>query len=285
MVHGLSRVRTFCQDDAHIFCTRDQVPSEIERFLRFFYGVYRAFGFEKIKVKLATRPDSRLGTDADWDVAEGALAEGLKRVGVDYEVLPGEGAFYGPKYEFHVEDALKRSWQLGTFQYDPNLPERFGLTYIGEDGKEHRPVMLHRAILGSVERFFSIYLEHCGGSFPAWISPRQAVVVTVSAKVDEYAGKVREDLCSRGLRVDLDASADKLGAKIRTARLARYPYILVVGPKEAETGTVGVRSRDAGELGAMPVTDFAARLKSESNPPRIELSPGEGAGAPATAKA
>jgi threonyl-tRNA synthetase len=274
VVHGLSRVRTFCQDDAHIFCTRDQVPSEIERFLRFFYGVYRAFGFEKISVKLATRPDSRLGTDADWDLAEGALAEGLKRVGVDYEVLPGEGAFYGPKYEFHVEDALKRSWQLGTFQYDPNLPERFGLTYIGEDGKEHRPVMLHRAILGSVERFFSIYLEHCGGNFPAWISSRQAMVVTVSAKVDEYAGKVHEELCSRGLRVDLDTSADKLGAKIRSARLARYPYILVIGPKEAETGALGVRSRDAGELGAMPVADFAARLKAESAPPRADFRPG-----------
>jgi threonyl-tRNA synthetase len=269
VVHGLSRVRTFCQDDAHIFCTREQVPAEIERFLKFFYAIYRAFGFEKIDVKLATRPESRLGTDADWDMAEGALAEGLRRVGSPYEVLPGEGAFYGPKYEFHVQDALKRSWQLGTFQYDPNLPERFGLSYIGEDGKEHRPVMLHRAIYGSIERFFSIYIEHTGGNFPTWISPRQAMLVTVSEKVDDYARKAHERLREAGLRVDLDVSADKLGAKIRNARLARYPYILVVGPKEAESDALGVRSRDKGELGSMPLAELQAKLVAESTPPRL----------------
>jgi len=187
-------------------------------------------------------------------------------------VLPGEGAFYGPKLEFHVQDALKRAWQLGTFQYDPNLPERFELTYIGEDGKEHRPVMLHRAIFGSIERFFSIYLEHIGGNFPTWIAPRQAIVLTVSDKVDAYALDVQKKLVARGLRVDLDNSADKLGAKIRNARLARYPYLCVVGGKEAEAGTVGVRSRDKGELGAISLEEFAKKLAEESRPPGPTLS-------------
>jgi len=267
VVHGLSRVRSFCQDDGHIFCTKDQVAGELAKFLKFFYAVYKAFTFEKIAVKLATRPDKRLGTDADWDEAEGSLEAGLKAAGLEYEVLPGEGAFYGPKLEFHVEDALKRAWQLGTFQLDPNLPSRFELSYTGEDGKDHRPMMLHRAIFGSLERFFSIYLEHVGGNFPAWISPRQAILVTVSEKVDGYARKAHDELRRAGLRVDIDDSADKLGAKIRNARLARYPYILVVGPKEAEAGAVGVRSRDAGELGAMPLGDFAARLAAESRAP------------------
>ncbi len=267
VVHGLSRVRTFCQDDAHIFCTTEQVAAELADFLKFFYGVYKAFTFEKISIKLATRPESRLGTDADWDVAEASLEAGLKKAGLPYEILPGEGAFYGPKLEFHVEDALKRAWQLGTFQLDPNLPARFDLTYTGEDGKDHRPMMLHRAIFGSIERFFSIYLEQCGGNFPAWIAPRQAILVTVSAKVDAYAHEAHAKLRAAGLRVDVDVSADKLGAKIRNARLARYPYILVVGPKEAETGTLGVRSRDAGELGALSIEELTKRLQAESHPP------------------
>jgi threonyl-tRNA synthetase len=267
VVHGLSRVRSFCQDDAHVFCTKDQVASELEKFLKFFYDVYRAFGFEKIDVKLATRPDKRIGTDADWDMAEGALADGLKKAGLEYEVLPGEGAFYGPKLEFHVQDALKRAWQLGTFQYDPNLPERFELEYVGEDGARHRPVMLHRAIFGSLERFFSIYLEHIAGNFPTWISPRQVTLLTVNEKFDDYAYGVVNKLKALGLRVDIDASKDKLGAKIRNARLARYPYLCVVGGKEAEANTLGVRSRDKGELGAIAVDEFAAKLVEEAKAP------------------
>ena len=267
VVHGLSRVRSFCQDDAHVFCTKEQVASELEAFLKFFYEVYRAFGFEKIAVKLATRPDKRMGTDADWDMAEGALAEGLKQAGLEYEVLPGEGAFYGPKLEFHVQDALKRAWQLGTFQLDPNLPERFELEYVGEDGARHRPVMIHRAIFGSIERFFSIYLEHIGGNFPTWIAPRQVVLLTVNEKFDEYAYGVVNKLKALGLRVDIDASKDKLGAKIRNARLARYPYLSVVGGKEAEANTLGVRSRDKGELGPIPVDEFAAKLVEEAKSP------------------
>jgi threonyl-tRNA synthetase len=269
VVHGLARVRSFSQDDAHIFCAEEQVSTEIERFIGLLQKVYRAFRFEKIDIKLATRPppEKRLGTDADWDRSERALAEGLERAGLAFEVTPGEGAFYGPKIEFHVHDALKRSWQLGTIQYDPNLPTRFELRFVGEDGKEHQPVMLHRAIFGSLERFFAVYLEHVGGNFPVWLAPKQAIVLTVSEKSDEYARKVVERLRDKGLRVESDLSSDKLGAKIRNARIFRYPYMLVVGPKEAESDSVGVRSRDAGELGAMKVEELAARLLTESSPP------------------
>jgi threonyl-tRNA synthetase len=267
VVHGLSRVRSFCQDDAHIFCTKDQVPGEIEKFLRMFYRIYKAFSLDKIDIRLATRPEKRIGSDADWDMSEAALAEGLKGAGLPFEYSPGEGAFYGPKLEFHVQDALKRSWQLGTLQYDPNLPERFGLAYTGEDGKDHRPVMLHRAVLGTMERFLSVYLEHCGGNFPTWLAPTQAMILTVSDKSEVYGRSVLEELRAKGLRAEADFSADKLGAKIRTARGMKYPYLVVVGPKDAEASTVSVRSRDAGELGAMPRAEFLARLLGETSPP------------------
>ena len=272
VVHGRARVRSFAQDDAHIFCAEEQVASEIEKFIRLLREVYRAFRFEKIDIKLATRPapDKRLGTDEDWDKSERALAEGLSRAGLAYEEAPGEGAFYGAKIEFHVHDALKRSWQLGTIQYDPNMPRSFDLSYVGEDGKEHRPVMLHRAIFGSLERFFGVYIEHCGGNFPTWIAPKQAIVLTVSEKSDAYARQVVERLSAEGLRVEADYSSDKLGAKIRNARLFRYPYMLVVGPKEAEADSVGVRSRDAGELGPMKVDALVARLLAEARPPTPE---------------
>jgi threonyl-tRNA synthetase len=269
VVHGLTRVRTFCQDDAHIFCEPAQVPEEIAKFIGLLEEVYRAFDFGSFDIKLATRPppDKRFGTDDEWSVSERALSEGLDRRGLKYEVSPGEGAFYGPKIEFHVHDALKRSWQLGTIQHDSNLPNRFDLSYVGEDGQSHRPIMLHRALLGSLERFFAVYLEHCGGNFPAWLAPKQALVLTVSEKSDGYAGQVADRLRARGLRVGVDLSSDKLGAKIRNARTWRAPYILVVGPKEAESGAVGVRSRDAGELGSMKIDEFAERLASEARSP------------------
>jgi threonyl-tRNA synthetase len=267
VVHGLARVRSFAQDDGHIFCAEEQVASEIARFMRFFKGVYKAFGFTAMDVKLATRPEKRIGTDDRWDTAERALADGLEQVNLKYETLPGEGAFYGPKIEFHIKDSLKRSWQLGTMQHDPNLPQRFDLRFVGQDGAEHQPVMLHRAIFGSIERFFAVYLEHCGGNFPTWLAPRQAIVLTVSEKSDEYARTVVDRLKAKGLRIDADFTSDKLGAKIRNARLGRYPYMLVVGPKEAEADSVGVRSRDAGELGIMKVEELAARLLTESAPP------------------
>jgi threonyl-tRNA synthetase len=275
VVHGLARVRTFSQDDAHIFCAESQVPVEIEKFIALLREVYGAFGFARVDVKLATRPpaDKRLGSDEEWDRSERALADGLERAGLKFDVSPGEGAFYGPKIEFHVHDALKRSWQLGTIQYDPNLPARFDLSFVGEDGKAHRPVMLHRAIFGSLERFFGVYLEHCGGNFPVWIAPRQAIVLTVSEKSDAYAHQVAERLRARGLRVDIDVSSDKLGAKIRNARGLRYPYLLVVGPKEAESDSVGVRSRDAGELGAIKVDELVARLVAEGAAPAAPAPP------------
>jgi threonyl-tRNA synthetase len=271
VVHGLARVRSFSQDDAHIFCDEANVAQEIEGFISLLNIVYRAFHFDKIDIKLATRPpaEKRLGSDDDWDRSEGALSQGLERAGLKYEVLPGEGAFYGPKIEFHVHDALRRSWQLGTIQYDSNLPQRFGLSFVGADGRDHQPVMLHRAVFGSLERFFSVYLEHCAGNFPVWIAPKQAIVLTVSEKSDEHARKVAERLRAVGLRIEADLSSDKLGAKIRNARLMRYPYMLVVGPKEAETDSVGVRSRDAGELGSMKVDEFAARIASEAQPPEM----------------
>ncbi len=268
VVHGLARVRSFAQDDAHIFCAEKDVPAEIERFIKLIYEAYKTFEFREIDIKLATRPakDQRLGSDEDWDVSEGALSAGLKAADLPFEISPGEGAFYGPKVEFHFKDALKRSWQLGTIQYDKNLPSRFELAYVGEDGKEHMPVMLHRAILGSLERFFGVYLEHCGGKFPVWLAPRQAIVLTVSEKSDAFAKEAHKRMADAGIRVDLDASADKLGAKIRNAVLQKYPYLCVVGPKEAEIDSVGVRSRDRGELGATKVDEVIGMILKESQP-------------------
>jgi threonyl-tRNA synthetase len=266
VVHGLARVRSFCQDDAHVFCEQRQVPEEIGKFIAFLNEVYAAFRFEKIDIKLATRPEKRIGSEEDWDRAEKALALGLEQAGLPFEISAGEGAFYGPKVEFHVHDALKRSWQLGTIQYDPNLPERFNLSYVGEDGKEHRPIMLHRAILGSLERFFGVYLEHCAGNFPTWLAPKQVALLTVSEKSNDYAREAAALLRAQGIRVDLDDGPDKIGAKIRVARLARYPYLGVIGPKEAETRSLAVRSRDAGELGTMTLDSFVDRVKKESVP-------------------
>ena len=258
----------FAQDDAHIFCAESDVAREIEKFIKMIYEAYKVFEFRDIDIKLATRPpaDQRLGNDAEWDTSEGALAAGLEAADLPFEIAPGEGAFYGPKVEFHVKDALKRSWQLGTIQYDKNLPHRFELAYVGEDGKDHMPVMLHRAVLGSIERFFGVYLEHCGGRLPVWLAPKQAIVLTVSEKSDAFAKAAHQRMADAGLRVDLDASADKLGAKIRNARLQRYPYMCVVGPKEAEIDSLGVRSRDRGELGALKVDDVIAMIAKENRP-------------------
>jgi threonyl-tRNA synthetase len=269
VVHGLARVRSFCQDDAHIFCTPDQLEAEILSFNRLLFEVYAAFDFKNVTVKLALRPEHRLGTDELWDKAERALEQALLESRVPFEKLPGEGAFYGPKLEFHVVDALKRSWQLGTIQLDYALPERFGLEFVGNDGSGQRPVMLHRAILGSVERFLGIYIEHCAGKFPVWLAPEQATLVTVSEKQADYALKVQAELKTRGLRVAVDVGADKLGAKIRNARNMRTPYIAVIGDNEATTGTVSVRSREAGDLPAMSVTQFAEQLSREAQPPRV----------------
>jgi len=270
VVHGMARVRSFAQDDGHVFCQPELLEDEISRFLKFFYGVYGALGFQKIDIKLATRPDKRIGTDEQWDRAEGALEEALKKHGLPFEFSPKEGAFYGPKYEFHVEDALGRSWQLGTCQIDYGLPDRFELEYTGADGQAHRPVMLHRAIYGSLERFFSVYIEHTAGSFPLFLAPEQAVIITVSEKQNAYAEEVVRVLADEGLRARADLSNDKLGAKKRNARLLRAPYIVVVGDREASDRQVAPWSREQNaDLGAMPLDDFAARLVAEARPPRL----------------
>jgi threonyl-tRNA synthetase len=269
VVHGLSRVRSFCQDDAHIFCTPEQIQVEIERFLALLDEIYEAFKFQKIDIKLATRPEKRIGTEEQWDLAEHALEEALRRQGRPFEITPGEGAFYGPKLEFHIEDAIGRSWQLGTIQVDYNMPERFELEFTGADGAAHRPVMLHRAILGSLERFFSVYVEHTAGAFPVWLAPEHAVIITVSEKQNEYAEEVARILRGAGLRARADTSSDKLGAKKRNARLMRVPYIVVVGDREAQERKVAPWSREQNaDLGPMPLDDFAARLLAEAAPPK-----------------
>ena len=284
VVHGLARVRSFVQDDAHIFCAPEQIKDEISSFVRLLFEVYTAFRFDRVDIKLATRPDKRIGSDEQWDQAEKALADALDAASLKYEVSPGEGAFYGPKLEFHVEDALKRSWQLGTIQVDYALPDRFDLEYTAPDGSARRPVMLHRAILGSIERFLSVYIEHTAGAFPVWLAPEQAIVVTVSEKQAEDAQKVVAHLASKGLRAKADLSPDKLGAKIRTARLLRVPYVVVVGDKEAAEGKVAPRSRDLNkDLGAMPLEEFTELLLREAVPPRLagHAAAAAAAGAPA----
>ncbi len=273
VTQGLTRVRTFCQDDAHIFCTLDQMQSEIIAFLDLVYTVYQDFGFSDVRVVIATRPDTRMGDDSVWDKAESALQVAVERKGLRFEIAEGEGAFYGPKIELHLKDALGRPWQLGTIQVDFNMPESFDLGYIAEDNSMHRPVMLHRAALGSVERFFGVLVEHVGGAFPTWLSPEQVAVLTVSEKVNDYANEVVALLRRNGVRVISDLSADKLGAKIRNARNLRVPYLAVVGQKEEEQRGVSVRSRDEGkELGFLTLEEMIARIGNESIPPSLRSS-------------
>ena len=268
VVQGFTRVRTFSQDDAHIFCTLDQVQDEIGQFLDLVQDVYRDFSFSEVRIVIATRPDERLGGDEVWDRAEHALEAAVKAKGLAYEIAEGEGAFYGPKIEFHLKDAIGRPWQLGTIQADFNLPERFDLTYVGEDNSAHRPVMLHRAILGSIERFFAVLIEHVGGAFPTWLAPEQVALLTVSQTFNDYAERVAADLRAQGFRVVTDTSADKLGAKIRNARLQRIPYLAVIGQKEVEGEGLAVRSRDENaDLGFVPLAQFVERLQAEALPP------------------
>jgi threonyl-tRNA synthetase len=259
VTHGLTRVRSFAQDDAHLFVTPDQLQPEIERELRLIKEMYDVFGFDDVRIAHSTRPDKRLGDDAMWDAAEGALDSALKKNGLPFHINPGEGAFYGPKLEFQVHDAIGRPWQLGTIQVDYAQPERFKLEYIGDDGKEHRPVMIHRAILGSIERFIGIIIEHFAGAFPLWLAPVQAAVLPLSEKFTDYAASVGAKLKAAGLRVEIDQSNEKLGAKIRNAQLQKIPYMLVVGEKEAEAGTVSVRKRTGGEQAVISVEEFVAQ--------------------------
>jgi threonyl-tRNA synthetase len=270
---GLTRVRTFAQDDAHIFTPFEKVEEEIFRFLEFVDAVYGAFGFTEVEVSLGLRPQKRIGADELWDRSEAALASALDKAGRPHVVTPGDGAFYGPKIDFRVKDAIGRAWQLGTFQCDFEHAESFDLTYIGEDGQAHRPVVLHRAILGSVERFLGILIEHTAGNFPFWIAPVQAVVLPVSDRFADRAREVGEELQRAGLRVEVDDKNEKLGARIRRAELQKVPCMLVVGEKEAGSGTVSVRARHGGDKGTMPVADFAAAARRATVERRNEWSP------------
>ncbi|HWM91974.1 MAG TPA: threonine--tRNA ligase [Thermoanaerobaculia bacterium] len=262
VTNGLFRVRSFSQDDAHIFCTQEQIESEVLGVSEMILELYRTFGFESVDVELSTRPEKRIGSDETWDEAETALKSALDHRGIVYKINVGDGAFYGPKIDFHIHDALGRSWQLGTVQLDYQLPERFGLSYVGQDGAEHRPVMIHRAMFGSVERFLAILIEQTGGAFPLWLAPVQAVVLPVSERFGEYAEQVRARLAEGGVRVELDSRNEKLGYKIREAQIQKVPYMLVVGGREQEESTVSVRRRAGEDLGAMPVEVFLDRVVS-----------------------
>ena len=261
VTHGLTRVRSFAQDDAHLFVTPEQIGPEMDREIKLIYEIYNVFGFENVRVALSTRPEKRLGTDEMWDAAERALEEGLKKNGIEYHINPGEGAFYGPKLEFQVTDAIGRPWQLGTVQLDYALPQRFDLNYIGADNTVHRPVMIHRAILGSIERFFGIIVEHFAGAFPMWLAPVQATVLPLSEKFLEYGREVQAKMRAAGLRVEIDESNEKLGAKIRQAQLQKVPFMLVVGEKEAAAGSVALRKRTGGDQGTLSVDETIAEIQ------------------------
>jgi len=268
VLHGLLRVRGFTQDDAHIFMRRDQLPEELKRTLGFCLYILRTFGFVDFKLYLATRPSEYVGTLDQWDEAERLLLEMLKESGLPYEMEPGGGAFYGPKVDLKLRDAIGREWQCSTIQVDFNLPERFDLNYVGQDGSKHRVVMIHRALMGSLERFFAVLIEHYAGAFPLWLAPVQARVLTISEKQEEWARKVAAQLTARGFRVDSDLSADKVGAKIRRAQLEKIPVMLVCGPKEMEQGSVAPRLRDGHQLEVMPLDRFADWLTQEAAIPR-----------------
>ncbi len=262
-LHGIMRVRAFVQDDAHIFCTEEQIGPEVAAFCELLKEVYADFGFHDVIVKFSTRPEKRVGSDESWDRVEKALADACDYAGLKTELNPGEGAFYGPKLEFTLKDCIGRHWQCGTIQVDPNLPERLGAEYVGEDGQRHRPIMLHRAILGSLERFIGILIENYAGAFPTWLSPVQAVVIPVSEKYLEAANTMVATLKKSGVRVVVDDQNQKLGYKIREAETRRLPYILVVGEKEATSGAVSVRQRGGADLGTMSVPDFASRVAED----------------------
>ena len=260
-LHGIMRVRGFVQDDAHIFCTEDQVKKEAADFIKLTLQVYADFGFTDIAMKLSTRPAKRVGSDELWDRAEGALAEALNESGLAWEYQPGEGAFYGPKIEFTLRDCLGRNWQCGTLQYDPNLPERLDASYIAEDNNRKRPVMLHRAILGSFERFIGMLIEHYAGSFPAWLAPTQAVIMNITDKQADFAREVEKTLNQSGFRAKVDLRNEKIGFKIREHTLLKVPYLLVIGDREVETRSVAVRTREGVDLGSLPIEQFAAQLQ------------------------
>ncbi|QQR88531.1 MAG: threonine--tRNA ligase [Myxococcales bacterium] len=273
VTQGLTRVRTFAQDDAHIFCKPDDIQDEISRFIDLVFEVYQDFGFSDLNVMIATRPIERLGSDAQWDSAEEALETAVKNKGLSYQIAEGEGVFYGPKIEFHLNDAIGRSWQLGTIQVDFNMPERFDLTFVGEDNQNHRPIVLHRALLGSIERFMGVLIEHVGGAFPTWLAPEQVRFLTVSEKFNDFAEGLLSQCRSANIRAQIDGSSDKLGAKIRNARLMRIPFLAIIGEKEVSENGVALRSRDENkDLGFVSTSEFIQKMTVENCPPSYRAS-------------
>ena len=264
VLHGLMRVRGFTQDDAHIFCTEEQIQAEVSRFIDLLFKVYADFGFTKIQVKLSTRPEKRVGSDEVWDKAEAALETALNSKGLEWKLQPGEGAFYGPKIEFSLSDCLDRVWQCGTIQVDFSMPERLGAVYVAEDGAKRTPVMLHRAILGSMERFIGILIEHYAGYFPLWLAPVQAVVLNITDSQADFAQEVAAELAKQGLRVDTDLRNEKIGFKIREHSMQRVPYLLIIGDKEVESRTVSIRTQKGQDLGALALPDLLQKLTEES---------------------
>jgi threonyl-tRNA synthetase len=266
-LHGLMRVRQMVQDDAHIFCREDQILEEVKRFIELFYAVYKDFGFEDIKVLLATRPEKRAGTDETWDHAENAMADALRSLNIDFEFAPGEGAFYGPKYEFHLRDAIGRSWQMGTCQLDFVLPERLDANYIGEDGAKHRPVMIHRAVFGSFERFIGLLIEDSGGKMPYWLAPVQCVIATITDDALDYANELVAELKALGIRAELDNRNEKINFKVREHSVQKVPFIGVLGNREAEEKTVALRTLGSQKNEIFSKEDFLSKLKADTKPP------------------
>ena len=256
------RVRCFTQDDAHIFMTQDQITDEIKGVTRLINEVYSQFGFDYF-VELSTRPEDSMGSDEDWEMATNGLRNALDEMGLKYIVNEGDGAFYGPKIDFHLRDSIGRTWQCGTIQLDFQLPQRFELEYIGADGEKHRPIMIHRVAFGSIERFIGILIEHFAGAFPTWLAPVQVKVLPISDKYMDYAEKVKAALDAENIRAEVDTRSEKIGYKIREAQTQKIPYMLVVGDRDMENQTVSVRLRTGEDLGAMSVADFAARLKQD----------------------
>ena len=264
VTHGLTRVRTFSQDDAHIFCAPEQIESEVSSFISMVQETFEVFGFDDVRVTLSLRPEKRIGADDLWDAAEGALASALDARAMDYELAPGEGAFYGPKIDFFVADAIGREWQLSTAQLDYNLPERFDLEFADADGSRKRPVVIHRAMLGSIERFLGVIIEHYGGAFPVWLAPTQAEIIPIADRHLPYAERARAELEAAGVRAHVDARGERMNAKIRDAQMRKTPYMLVVGDKEAEAGGAAVRLRSGEDLGLAPLAEIAARIAGEA---------------------
>jgi threonyl-tRNA synthetase len=258
-LHGLLRVRHFAQDDAHIFCTKEQIQQEVAACLEFAFATYAVFGID-VRLEFSTRPEKRIGSDELWDQSEAALVQALESQGLAYDVNEGDGAFYGPKIDMHMTDSLARSWQLGTVQLDYNMPARFGLTYTGADNAEHQPVMIHRALMGSYERFIGILLEHLGGELPVWLTPVQALVLPIADRHNLYAAQVVEALLARGVRAEADERGESVGRKIRDAELRKIPFMLVVGDREQETGVVSVREHKAGDTGSETIDQFSERV-------------------------